>query len=56
MSHTQELIDISRAIMEKNDVSVDVLRPVDYEIAYGGLEGEDVPVDPAPRWAGSFAP
>lgn len=35
ISHTQGLIDISKAIMEKNGVSVDVLRPVDYEIAYG---------------------
>ena len=35
MSHTQGLIDISAAIMEKNGVSVEVLRPVDYDIAYG---------------------
>jgi multimeric flavodoxin WrbA len=35
MSHTQGLIDISRSIMEANGVTVDVLRPVDYEIAYG---------------------
>ena len=35
LSHTQGLIDISRAIMEKNGVSADVLRPVDYNIAYG---------------------
>jgi multimeric flavodoxin WrbA len=35
MSHTQGLIDISRAIMERNGVGVDVLRPVDHEIAYG---------------------
>jgi multimeric flavodoxin WrbA len=35
LSHTQGLIDISRAIMEKNAVSVEVLRPVDYDIAYG---------------------
>jgi len=35
LSHTQGLIDISKTIMEKNGVSVDVLRPVDYEIAYG---------------------
>jgi multimeric flavodoxin WrbA len=34
-SHTQGLIDISRAIMETNGVSVEVLRPVDFEIAYG---------------------
>ena len=35
LSHTQGLIDMSRAIMEKNGVSVEVLRPVDYNIAYG---------------------
>ncbi len=35
LSHTQGLIDISRAIMEKNGVSAEVLRPVDYNIAYG---------------------
>ena len=35
LSHTQGLIDISKAIMEKNDVSVEVLRPVDRSIAYG---------------------
>ena len=35
LSHTQGLIDISKAIMEKNGVSVEVLRPVDYDIAYG---------------------
>ncbi len=35
LSHTQGLIDISIAIMEKNGVSVECLRPVDYEIANG---------------------
>jgi multimeric flavodoxin WrbA len=34
-SHTAGLIDISRAIMEKNGVSVEVVRPVDFDIAYG---------------------
>jgi len=34
-SHTQGLIDIAGAIMEKNGVSVEVLRPVDHEIAAG---------------------
>ena len=34
-SHTQGLIDISKAIMEKNGVTVDELRPVDFDIAYG---------------------
>jgi multimeric flavodoxin WrbA len=35
LSHTEGLIDISRSIMEKNGVSVHVLRPVDHDIAYG---------------------
>lgn len=35
MSHTDGLIEISRAILEKNGVEVEVLRPVDYKIAYG---------------------
>jgi len=35
MSHTDGLIGIARAIMEKNGVKVDCLRPVDHDIAYG---------------------
>ncbi len=35
MSHTEGLIRVSQAIMEKNKVSVKVIRAVDYEIAYG---------------------
>lgn len=35
LSHTEGLIEVSRAIMDKNGVSTEVLRPVDYEIAYG---------------------
>ncbi len=35
LSHTQGLIDISRSIMEKNNVSVEVLRPVDQQLAFG---------------------
>jgi multimeric flavodoxin WrbA len=35
LSHTGGLIEISRTIMEKNGVTVNVLRPVDYEIACG---------------------
>ncbi len=34
-SHTQGLIDLSRSIMEKQGVTVDVLRAVDHEIATG---------------------
>ena len=35
LSHTEGLIDISRAILAKNGVAVEVVRPVDHEIAYG---------------------
>ncbi len=35
ISHTQGLIDIARAILEKNEVSADVVRAVDHDIAYG---------------------
>ena len=35
LSHTEGLVRISRAIMEKNGVSVEELRPVDYDIAPG---------------------
>lgn len=35
MSHTQGLIDIAKGIMEKNGVSVEDLRPVDYNLAFG---------------------
>ena len=35
LSHTQGLIDISSAIMGKNGVTVEALRPVDFDIAYG---------------------
>ncbi|MBZ0268885.1 NAD(P)H-dependent oxidoreductase, partial [bacterium] len=34
-SHTQGLIDISRAILEKNGVTCNVVRPVDHELAHG---------------------
>lgn len=35
LSHTQGLIDISSAIMKKNKIQVEVIRPVDFDIAYG---------------------
>lgn len=35
LSHTGGLIDVSRAIMETQGVAVDVVRPVDLDIAYG---------------------
>lgn len=34
-SHTSGLISISQAIMEANGVSVEVIRPVDHQIAFG---------------------
>ena len=34
-SHTQGLINISKEILETNKVAVEVLRPVDHNIAYG---------------------
>jgi len=34
-SHTRGLIDIAKAIMEANGVAIEVLRPVDYNIAFG---------------------
>jgi multimeric flavodoxin WrbA len=35
LSHTDGLIDMAKAILEKNAVTVTVRRPVDYDIAYG---------------------
>lgn len=35
LSHTHGLIEISKAIMEKSGVAVEVLRPVDYNLATG---------------------
>ena len=34
-SHTRTLIDTSAAIMQENDVSVDIVRPVDLDLAPG---------------------
>jgi multimeric flavodoxin WrbA len=34
-SHTQGLIDIAAAIMEKNGIGVEALRPVDHNLAFG---------------------
>jgi multimeric flavodoxin WrbA len=35
LSHTEGLIDVSRAILERNGVAVEVLRPVDHDLAFG---------------------
>ncbi len=35
LSHTEGLMQIAKTIMEKNGVAVELLRPVDYDIAYG---------------------
>ena len=37
-SHTRGLLDVSGAIMEANDVAVEVIRPVDHAIAFGVSE------------------
>lgn len=50
-SHTRGLMDVSKAILEANDVSVEVIRPVDHDIAFGvypdmteeGVERDDWP-------------
>ena len=55
LSHTEGLIQISRQIMEKNGIATELLRPVDYEIAYGvqpymkehGWKRDELP---APPW------
>ena len=51
LSHTEGLIGISKAIMERNGIMAEVLRPVDYNIASGvypdmaehGWDGDDWP-------------
>ncbi len=51
LSHTEGLIEVSKAIMDENDVETEVLRPVDYDIAPGvypdmtehGFEQDDWP-------------
>ncbi|MEP0068475.1 flavodoxin family protein [Pyruvatibacter sp.] len=35
LSHTKGLIDIARAIMDKNGMKTEELRPVDYDLAFG---------------------
>jgi multimeric flavodoxin WrbA len=35
MSHTDGLIDVSKAILEKNGVATTSIRPVDHELAFG---------------------
>jgi multimeric flavodoxin WrbA len=35
VSNTEGLVDVSRGIMEKHGVSVEVIRPVDHDIATG---------------------
>lgn len=50
-SHTETLIEESKAILEKNNISAEVLRPVDYDVAPGvypdmtehGFENDDWP-------------
>jgi multimeric flavodoxin WrbA len=35
LSHTEGLIEVSKAILEANGVAVEVLRPVDHDVAFG---------------------
>lgn len=50
-SHTKTIMEISKAILEKNDVSTEIIRPVDYDIPPGvypdmteqGFEKDDWP-------------
>ncbi len=52
MSHTEGLINISKTIMEKNGVAVDLLRPVDHPIAFGvwpDMKEHGWPVDEWPE-------
>jgi multimeric flavodoxin WrbA len=35
LSHTEGLMNMSKAIMEKNKIKTEILRPVDYDVAYG---------------------
>lgn len=52
LSHTQGLIDISKAIMEKNGISVEVIRPIDHQIAtgvYGDMTEHGWDVDEWPQ-------
>lgn len=52
LSHTEGLMDVSRRLMERHGVAVEVLRPVDYQIAPGvypdmtehGWERDDWPI------------
>ncbi len=43
LSHTEGLIGIARAIMEKNGITTELLRPVDFDIAYGVWTDDDWP-------------
>ncbi len=52
MSHTEGLIDISKTIMEKNGIAVELLRPVDHRIAFGvwpDMKERGWPVDEWPE-------
>jgi len=50
-SHTRTLIDVSATIMAENDVDVEILRPVDYDLApgvYGDMTEHGADVDDWP--------
>jgi hypothetical protein len=50
-SHTRTLIDVSAAIMEENDVDVEIVRPVDLDLApgvYGDMTDHGFETDDGP--------
>ena len=54
LSHTEGLMEISRSIMETNGVEVEMLRPVDHQIApgvYGDMTGHGMERD---DWPGIY--
>ncbi|MDZ7716392.1 MAG: hypothetical protein U5J95_09295 [Balneolaceae bacterium] len=40
-SHTETLIEVSQSILEKNNVSTEIIRPVDYRHCSGRISGYD---------------
>ena len=54
LSHTQGLIDISRAIMEQHGVTVEVIRPVDHDLARGVYPDMTAHGWPTDDWPGIY--
>ena len=55
LSHTDGLIRISRAIMERNGIAVDVVRPVDRNIAHGVYPDMTLRGWPEDAWPAIYA-